>query len=80
MGRDRPSTIKVHHLAGCMDAGIGAAGRHGLNRTMGVEAPDRNLQRLLHAGQACLPLPTMKRLTVVLDAQGNPAKGRDRRL
>jgi hypothetical protein len=58
-----------------MDAGIGAASRHGLDRTMGVEGRDRSLQSLLDAGQVALPLPTIKQPSVVLDAEGDPAKG-----
>jgi hypothetical protein len=53
-----------------MDAGIGATGRHSPDWTMGVEGCNRSLQGLLHAGEVALPLPTMERLTVVLNAEG----------
>jgi hypothetical protein len=64
----------VNHLAGSMNPCIGAAGRNGPNRTMGVEGLDRSLQGLLHAGQGGLTLPTMKRGTVVLEADRDPAQ------
>jgi hypothetical protein len=53
-----------------MDTSIGATGRHSPDWTMGVEGCDRSLQGLLHAGEVGLPLPTMERLTVVLNAEG----------
>jgi hypothetical protein len=56
-----------------MNPGIGAAGSHGPDWTMGVEGLNRSLQGLLHAGQAGLALPTMKRGTVVLEADRDPA-------
>ena len=70
VGRDRASTIEVHHLACRMDAGIGATGRHSPDWTVRVEGCNRTLQGLLHAGEIALPLPTMERLTVVLNAEG----------
>jgi hypothetical protein len=53
-----------------MDAGIGATGRHSPGWTVGVEGCNRTLQGLLDAGEVALPLPTMERLTVVLNAEG----------
>ena len=71
---DGTNTVEVNHLAGGMDTGIGASGRHGLNGSVGVEGRDRPLESFLNAGLAGLPLPTMKGGTVVLNAEGNPTQ------
>jgi hypothetical protein len=47
---------------------------------MGIEGLNRSLQGLLHAGQIGLALPAMKRGTVVLDAERDPAQSMTRTL
>jgi hypothetical protein len=65
----------MNNLASGMDPGIGTASSYGLDRTMGVKSGNRLFEGLLHARTIALPLPTMKRAAVVLDAEGNPAQG-----
>ena len=58
----------MHHLAGAMDTGVGAAGAKDGNRFV-RHLRERLFQLLLHAAHFVLPLPAVIFATVVLDAQ-----------
>ncbi len=59
---------KCTHLAGAMDAGVGAAGAKDGNRFV-RHLRERLFQLLLHAAHFVLPLPAVIFAAVVLDAQ-----------
>ena len=66
----------MNHLACGMDAGIGATCGEGLNRSVRIELRNGRFQLSLHAVAIALTLPATKRRTLVLQAEGNPTKGR----
>jgi len=73
LGRNRSTTVEMHHLPGGMNTGIGATGGDSLHRTMWIERGDRLLQLTLNAGALALALPAAKRRTLILHADGNPS-------
>jgi hypothetical protein len=73
--------IKVHHLGGGMDAGVGAAGGNGAAEFGGnasgewVEGLNRFIEALLNTAVLGLPLPATKRPPVVLQTEGDALTG-----
>jgi hypothetical protein len=65
----------MHHLAGSVDAAVGAPGRHTQSRPCGIEFPQGLFKGLLDAGPIGLALPALKGTAVVLEAESDPAQG-----
>ena len=66
----------MNHLACSMNAGVGATCGESLNRSVWIELRNGRFQFSLHAVAIALTLPATKRRTLVLQAEGNPTKGR----